>query len=146
MAKRSQLYLTLTRKQIENILDAFHINIDDYMNDSRVEELYDTLTALYHKEYPTTMPKVKQNVKGKFYKNYEEFFQAFKAYMQRSLAELAFEEFAATCDIPRAIKRIEDKAPQFFEQRLALVYEETKFNMKADKIWNGEQTVSWLEE
>ena len=143
--KTTRLYVHLTGKQIEKILSTFNINIDDYMNDWRVESLYTELNDLYKHLCPITMPKVNQHVKGKFYKNYEEFFQAFKAYMQRSLAELALEEFATNCDIQHATKRIADKAPQFFEQRLALVYEETSFNMRTDKIWNGEQTVEWLE-
>ena len=147
MAKKFRLNVHVADAHINKILRTFELTnlLEEYLKDDRVEELYKRLRAIYQTEYPDTLATVNQHVPNNFYKDYAEFSKTFHPNLKRTFAEFALEEFAATGNIPSAIKRIHSKAPQLFEQRLGLVFEEIRYNMRADKLLNGQQPVDWLQ-
>ena len=146
MAKTTRCVVHLTDKQIDYLLSTFGESqlLERYLADDRIRAMYINLKGLDLLNYPCTMPKVNNHFKSDFFKTYEKFYDFFKQYLKRIFVELAIQELAATGDIQKTAKRIAAKAPQFFEQRLAFAYEEISFNIRTDKLFNGQQTVDWL--
>ena len=110
----------------------------------RIPALYEHLKEFHLNVYPKTMPLVNQHHKAEFFKTYEEFQKRFRAYLKRELGELILEEYASTLDVNKAKNRIYTKASQLFEQRLCFVYEEMSYQLKTNKIFNGEKPTNWM--
>ena len=146
MANKMRLTLAITEKRLDSLLASYEANqlVEQFMNDSRVHALYEHLKELHLHIYPKTMPLVDQHRKSEFFKSYEEFQKRFRAYLKRELGELILEEYASTLDVNKVKKQISTKAPQFFEQRLCFVYEEMSYQLKTDKIFNGEKPTIWM--
>lgn len=147
MANKIRVNVHLTVKQIDNVLNTFGVSdlIERYMTDPRVRKTYDELHDLFNAQYPDTMACVNEHVKSEFYKDFDKFVDSIKAYFKRTLAELALEEFASTAgNIALTTKHIRAKAPMFFTQRFHVIYEEMSFNIRLDKVLNGQQTIDWM--
>lgn len=146
MANKTRLTLAITEKKLDSLLSSYeaHTLVEQFMNDPRVPALYEHLKELHLHVYPKTMPLVNQHRKAEFFKSYEVFQKRLRAYLKRELGELVLEEYANTLDVNKAKKQISAKAPQFFEQRLCFIYEEMSYQLKTDKIFNGEKPTVWM--
>lgn len=149
MAKnqKTRVSLDLSKKQVDNILSTFGVYdlVEHYLADPKVRKIYDEISDLFQAQYPDTMACVSEHVKVDFFKDFTKFQDSIRSYFKRTLTELVLEEFASTAgNIALTTKHVRAKALMFFTQRLHIVYEELSFNIKMDKILNGQQTVDWL--